>query len=191
NHIYYSKKLFSSFYLAKKDNDLVSIARLNVAVYENKVYVVPNYYIDVIDHWLVKNDDLKWKEVLVDGDSMNWNEVLFEERDKYTNLNSYELLSLKTHKVKRYKLTNLHFPFIKKSRQIQKDDTWLSLDEFKERHKELLGTKIDERMLNEEEILSLYYSFNFSFFTKLKHYYLCFFSKLRFTPPHSNKNKLN
>ncbi|MBZ8001014.1 hypothetical protein AVCANL277_09170, partial [Campylobacter canadensis] len=47
DHIYDAKKLFSSFYLAKKDNDLVSIARLNVAVYENKVYVVPNYYIDV------------------------------------------------------------------------------------------------------------------------------------------------
>ncbi|MBZ8004087.1 beta-1,4-N-acetylgalactosaminyltransferase, partial [Campylobacter canadensis] len=161
DHSYDAKKLFSSFYLAKKDNDLVSIARLNVAVYENKVYVVPHYYIDVLDHWLIKNNNLEWEEAMLSNVG-NWTEINPSDKDKYENIYSYEILRLKDKRIFSSELTNLHFPFIKKSRQIQKDDTWLSLDEFKERHKELLGTKIDERMLNEEEILNKYKLFNFA-----------------------------
>ncbi|MBZ8002831.1 hypothetical protein AVCANL281_09280, partial [Campylobacter canadensis] len=118
-------------------------------------------YIDVLDHWLIKNNNLEWEEAMLSNVG-NWTEINPSDKDKYENIYSYEILRLKDKRIFSSELTNLHFPFIKKSRQIQKDDTWLSLDEFKERHKELLGTKIDERMLNEEEILNKYKLFNFA-----------------------------
>lgn len=127
DHIYDAKKLYKSFYIPRKDNDVVSIARLNIAIYKNEIYIVPNYYVDVIDHWLIKNNDLKWEEILIDGDSINWNEIDFKDKNKYKNIYSYEILRLHDHNIHHTKLTNLHFPFIKKSRQMKKNRDWLNL----------------------------------------------------------------
>ncbi|EAK1157101.1 beta-1,4-N-acetylgalactosaminyltransferase [Campylobacter jejuni] len=161
DHIYDAKKLYKSFYIPKKENDVVSIARLNIAIYENEVYIVPNYYIDVIDHWLIKNTQLKWDEILILGDSFNWKEISQKEKHKYTNLSSYEVLKLHKHTIYHTELTNYHFPFVKKHRNLQKKDDWIKLEDFINQSPTLIDLQIDLEMLNKQKILSIYNGFNF------------------------------
>nr|WP_318529481.1 hypothetical protein [Campylobacter sp. IFREMER_LSEM_CL1846] len=92
DHIYDAKKLYKSFYIPQKDNDIVSIARLNIAVENNKVYIVPHYFVDVADHWLIKNNQLKWEEVLIVEDGFDWIEISKDNLYQYDNFSSYEIL---------------------------------------------------------------------------------------------------
>lgn len=161
DHIYDAKRLYKSFYIPQKDNDVVSIARMNFAICENKVYIVPNYYMDVTDHWLVKNIQLQWEEVLILGNSFEWKEISQKEKYKYQSLSSYEILRLKKHAIYHTELTNWHFPFIKKHRNIQKKDDWININQFIKNYPELINNKIDKSMLNEDKILKIYNNFNF------------------------------
>ncbi|EAJ7432038.1 beta-1,4-N-acetylgalactosaminyltransferase [Campylobacter coli] len=161
DHIYDAKKLYKSFYIPRKDNDAVSIARLNIAIYNNEVYIVPNYYTDAIDHWLIKNTQLQWNEVLILGDSFTWKEIPQKEKYKYKNLSSYEVLKLNKHTIYHTELTNYHFPFVKKHRNLQKKDDWVKLEDFINQSSSLIDLRIDPVMLDKQKILSIYNDFNF------------------------------
>lgn len=106
DHIYDAKKLYKSFYIPQKDNDIVSIARLNIAVENNKVYIVPHYFVDVADHWLIKNNQLKWEEVLIVEDGFDWIEISKDNLYQYDNFSSYEILCLKGRNIYHTELTN-------------------------------------------------------------------------------------
>ncbi len=162
DHIYDAKKLYKSFYIPRKDNDVVSIARLNIAICNNEVYIVPHYYIDVVDHWLVKNTRLQWLEALILKNNLfSWKEIPQKERYKYKNLSSYEVLKLKKHTIYHTELTNYHFPFMKKHRNLQKKDDWIKLEDFINQSLSLIDSKIDPAMLDKQKILSIYNGFNF------------------------------
>ncbi|EAK0828456.1 beta-1,4-N-acetylgalactosaminyltransferase [Campylobacter lari] len=159
DHIYDAKKLYKSFYIPKKDNDVVSIARMNFAICENKVYIVPNYYIDVADHWLVKNIQLQWEEVLILGDSFEWKEIPQKEKCKYQSLSSYEILRLKKHIIYHTELTNWHFPFVKQHRKLKIRNDWILLSDFKDQFSYLINSRIDEKLLNKDRIINTYNNF--------------------------------
>lgn len=165
DHIYDAKKLYESFYIPRKDNDVVSIARIDLAILNKQIYIIPKLtsktlIIDEMDHWLIKNNQLTFREALIFGDSRDWNEISKKEAYKYNNLKSYESLNI-YFKVNVYhtKLTNYHFPFIKQHRQISKiQKDWINLNIFK---KNSMDERIDFSILDEKAILKIYTTFNF------------------------------
>ncbi|EAH8850752.1 beta-1,4-N-acetylgalactosaminyltransferase [Campylobacter lari] len=159
DHYYDAKKLYKSFYIPQTNKDIVSIARLNIAVENNKVYVVPHYFIDVIDHWHIKNTQLIWEEALVIGDGFDWIEIPKDNLHKYSNFSSYEILRLKGRNIYHTELTNWHFPFIKQHRNMKYQNNWMSLSDFKDQFSHLVNSRIDEKLLNENEIIKVYNSF--------------------------------
>lgn len=100
---------------------------MDFAVIKEQVYIIPKptsktLFIDEIDHWLIKNENLCFREALVKGDSRNWNEIDPVKISKYNNLKSYEAIIINKPHITFYKtqLTNYHFPFVKKDRVIYK-----------------------------------------------------------------------
>ncbi|MBZ7954667.1 MULTISPECIES: beta-1,4-N-acetylgalactosaminyltransferase [Campylobacter] len=156
DHYYDAKKLYKSFYITKTNKDVLSISRLNIVVTNDQVYVAPHYYEDPIDHWLIKNEDLKWQEVEI-IDISNWTikkDPLYKGKTY-----SYELLTLKDRNIFHTELTNLHFPYVKKHRPLT-NEKLLTLKEFKQKYYHQLCSKIDFSMLDESKILSIYKKFN-------------------------------
>lgn len=100
---------------------------MDFAVIKEQVYIIPKptsktLFIDEIDHWLIKNENLCFREALVEGDSRNWNEINPAKISKYNNLKSYEEIIINKTHITFYQtqLTNYHFPFVKKDKVIYK-----------------------------------------------------------------------
>lgn len=167
DHIYDAKKLYESFYIPKNDNDVLSIARVDFVVFDNEIFIIKGsngkLLKDVTDHWLLKKDqDIIWREVLIDGDSFNWKEINTKEKDRYQNLKSFEILKLPHKKFLRTQLTNYHFPYAKKWRQIDYKNTNLTLiklEDFTKNYYHEFKDKISLDMLDKNKILTIYNGF--------------------------------
>lgn len=163
DQIYDAKKLYKSFYIPKKDYELVSYSRLNVGIENNKVYVEngssSKYLLTPGDRWLIKNVYLSFKEWIVnpeaDPKDFCYCEVLGSTRDGSMLRKHYAT-----------ELPCYHFAFIKDYRKItdfSHKEHRISLKEFKKLNPDgIIGTRIDPALLNEEEILKIYRGFNWS-----------------------------
>ncbi|WP_258108300.1 beta-1,4-N-acetylgalactosaminyltransferase [Campylobacter lari] len=161
DHIYDAKKLYKSFYIPRKDFDIVCFSKFNISVNKNKIYVTPPYFIDSSDHWLIKNTNLQWKEALVLGGSIEWNEITNEQLRNipYTDISFYEALDVRGKKIYYTELSNWHFPFVKQHRKLQIQDNWVTLEDFKNKFHHLINIRIDEKLLDKDRIIQVYNNF--------------------------------
>ena len=167
DHIYDAKKLYKSFYIAQNKYDVVQYDRVNFIVKNNEVRVLrgqpSNQSIDgfmshFLDHWLVYN-------------------YKFEFIPQYFNDSKSQIELWTFGYVRMYKfaeINNYHFPYIKEKRisyaeskvvnpKLQLDECFeksATLDEI--RKSALVGTRIDPEMLDENKILQIYDSFDWS-----------------------------
>ncbi len=94
------------------------------------------------DHWLFYNDCEPFEIWQYNGDA-------------------YETLKLKDkHHIKDKELVQWHFPLAKKRRSTLVDNDLIPLKDFKKHHADLIGTRIEESMLDEKRILEMYQKFN-------------------------------
>lgn len=147
DHIYDAKKLFNSFFLVKNKKDVLSIARVNFVINNNKVYITPSdtgdIYRDVVDHWLIYNDNLKWQEYLI----------------QYGR--SIEILKFNDRRIIRSILNNYHFYAVKKDRFASELTQWdISLQDFIKNDTKYIGRLIKKDFLDEKLILNIYNNLN-------------------------------
>lgn len=152
DHIYDAKKLYKSFYLPKHTYEMVIIARMDILIKENQVFVgkFPNemggFLVSGLDHWLLYNKGIKFEQWFPNKDDKSYSYELMRPKHRRINL--------------RTELNNYHFPQIKSSRASANDErikTAFTLDEI--RKSPLVGTRIDPTMLDEKKILRIYDSF--------------------------------
>ena len=152
DHIYDAKKLYKSFYLPKHTYEMVIIARMDILIKENQVFVgkSPNemggFLVSGLDHWLLYNKGIKFEQWFPNKDDKSYSYELMRPKHRRINL--------------RTELNNYHFPQIKSSRASANDErikTAFTLDEI--RKSPLVGTRIDPTMLDEKKILQIYDSF--------------------------------
>lgn len=156
DHIYDAKKLYKSFYLVKSPSERVVIARMDLFIKNNKVFVEKNNFIDGFlylgsDHWLIYNKNLRFDAWYADDEWHPDKESVYI----YERLVHYPKITIHT------ELTNYHFPHIKNSRAVFLDKllkTTFTLDEIKQ--SPLIGTRIDLSLLDEKKILKIYDSFD-------------------------------
>ncbi|MCV3423000.1 beta-1,4-N-acetylgalactosaminyltransferase [Campylobacter lari] len=156
DHYYDAKKLYKSFYIPKKDYHVVNYSRIDFVFNDGEFYVC-KYSGNILktpgDHWLIKNINLVWKEILVDGDTFNWNVV----KSKTKKTRSYEILYTKNRIYFTTELNTYHFPFIKSCRKNDCNQlTWIGLDEFIKDYKEKLKDQIDFEMLEYKTLRQIY-----------------------------------
>lgn len=147
DHVYDAEKLKKLFSLIKHPNDCVIISKLNLHYDGKNLFALKKgTFNEVKDHWIIKNEKLNF--------------ILAKEyyRDEQGNekMNACEGLEVKSRNLIFSDLTNWHFPFIKNSRNIEKEKL-ISLDEFK---KIYTKNKITEDMLDENRILEICKKFN-------------------------------
>ena len=152
DHIYDAKKLYKSFYLPKKSYEIVVIARSDILIKDNQVFVgkahsgIDNILLNGTDHWLIYNKGLRFN-------------VWFSDKNKQS---FYEGLHCKIARLTYHtELNNYHFPHIKNSRASGNDSAIknaFSLDEI--RQSPLVGTRIDPALLDKDKILAIYDSFD-------------------------------
>lgn len=152
DHIFDAKKLYKSFYLPKHTYEMVIIARMDILIKENQVFVgkSPNemggFLVSGLDHWLLYNKGIKFEQWFPNKDDKSYSYELMRPKHRRINL--------------RTELNNYHFPQIKSSRASANDErikTAFTLDEI--RKSPLVGTRIDPAMLDEKKILQIYDSF--------------------------------
>lgn len=152
DHIYDAKKLYKSFYLPKHTYEMVIIARMDILIKENQVFVgkSPNemgdFLVSGLDHWLLYNKGIKFEQSFPNKDDKSYSYELMRPKHRRINL--------------RTELNNYHFPQIKSSRASANDErikSAFTLDEI--RKSPLVGTRIDPAMLDEKKILQIYDSF--------------------------------
>ncbi|MFA4805840.1 beta-1,4-N-acetylgalactosamyltransferase [Helicobacter pylori] len=146
DHIYDAKKLYESFYIPKIIKEVVMYSRINFVVQDFEVFVRNDGDFGFLDAW---------------GDQ--W--LLYNDCEPFEiwhyNDESYEVLKLKDkHHIKDKELMQWHFPLAKKRRNAIVYDDLIPLKEFKKRHADLIGTRIEESMLDEKRILEMYQKFN-------------------------------
>lgn len=145
DHIYDAKKLYKSFYIPKNIKEVVMYSRINFVVRDFEVFVRNDGDFGFLDawgdHWLLYNDCEPFE--------------IWRYNDE-----SYEVLKLKDkHHIKDKEMVQWHFPLAKKRRNAIVYDDLIPLEEFKKRHADLIGTRIEESMLDEKRILEVYQKF--------------------------------
>ncbi|WP_121065670.1 beta-1,4-N-acetylgalactosaminyltransferase [Helicobacter pylori] len=145
DHIYDAKKLYESFYIPKNTKEVVMYSRINFVVQDLKVFARNDGDFGFLDawgdHWLLYNDCEPFE--------------IWQYNDE-----SYEVLKLKDkHHIKDREMVQWHFPLAKKRRNAIVYDDLIPLKEFKKRHADLIGTRIEESMLDEKRILEMYQKF--------------------------------
>ncbi|MCQ2617354.1 beta-1,4-N-acetylgalactosamyltransferase [Helicobacter pylori] len=146
DHIYDAKKLYESFYIPKSIKEVVMYSRINFVVRDFEVFVRNDGDFGFLDawgdHWLLYNDCEPFEIWQHNGDT-------------------YEILKLKDkHHIKDKEMVQWHFPLAKKRRNAIVYDDLIPLQEFKKHHADLIGTRIEESMLDEKRILEMYQKFN-------------------------------
>ncbi|EAL4710737.1 beta-1,4-N-acetylgalactosaminyltransferase, partial [Campylobacter jejuni] len=137
DHYYDAKKLYKSFYIPQKDYHVVSYSRIDFVFNEGKFYVYRDKEGVILrapgDCLLIRNTNLIWKEILINGDAFNWNII----KENINNAKSYEILNTRNKIYFTTELNNYHFPFIKSYRKNDYNQlTWIGLDEFIKDYKE-------------------------------------------------------
>ncbi|WP_183022340.1 beta-1,4-N-acetylgalactosamyltransferase [Helicobacter pylori] len=145
DHIYDAKKLYESFYIPKSIKEVVMYSRINFVVRDFEVFIRNDGDFGFLDawgdHWLLYNDCEPFE--------------IWRYNDE-----SYEVLKLKDkHHIKDKEMVQWHFPLAKKRRNAIVYDDLIPLKEFKKRHADLIGTRIEESMLDEKRILEMYQKF--------------------------------
>ncbi len=146
DHVYDAKKLYESFYIPKSIKEVVMYSRINFVVQDFEVFVCNSGDFGFLDawgdQWLFYNDCEPFEIWQHNGDI-------------------YEILKLKDkHHIKDKELMQWHFPLAKKRRNAIVDNDLIPLKEFKKHHADLIGTRIEESMLDEKRILEMYQKFN-------------------------------
>ncbi|EAJ5682227.1 hypothetical protein BXA13_07950 [Campylobacter lari] len=156
DHIYDAKKLYKSFYIPKKDYDVLCYSRMDFNIENDSINIRYDNRFGILndignDHWLIKNKNIKWIESLTKSNSItgkNEKEEIF-----------YEYLDIKKHRLFHTEFLNYHFPYVKKERKCKiNESVWINLDDIKINNE--LIDKIDKKMLDKEHILRLYKQFN-------------------------------
>ncbi|GAB0001981.1 hypothetical protein VN1220_08790 [Helicobacter pylori] len=146
DHIYDAKKLYESFYIPKSIKEVVMYSRINFVVQDFEVFMRNDGDFGFLDawgdHWLFYNDCEPFEIWQYHGDA-------------------YEILKLKDkYHIKDKELVQWHFPLAKKRRNALVYDDLIPLKDFKKHHADLIGTRIEESMLDEKRILEMYQKFN-------------------------------
>ncbi len=156
DHIYDAKKLYKSFYIPKSIKEVVMYSRINFVVRNLEVFVCNSGDFGFLDawgdQWLFYNDCEPFEIWQHNGEVLEiWQH----------NGDVYEILKLKDkHHIKDKELMQWHFPLAKKRRNALVDNDLIPLKDFKKHHADLIGTRIEESMLDEKRILEMYQKFN-------------------------------
>ncbi|WP_294704553.1 hypothetical protein [uncultured Fusobacterium sp.] len=160
DHVYDSEKLKKLFYLPKKDNDYIVISRINLHVANNVVYgITKNPILEDKDHFILKNKNLSFKNVYWINSEGNFSacEALCINNELATSSKIQKRYNFIYSEVNNY-----HFPIAKKWREnldeYIKNSQLIPLYKIEKVY--LKENIIDKRVLNENEILKVYNSFN-------------------------------
>ncbi|WP_104712639.1 hypothetical protein [Helicobacter cetorum] len=145
DHIYEPKKLYKSFYSVTSSLQKLNYCLVNFMVFDKEIRVAH-----------VKNDSNSFygfKDSIGDQ-SLFYNYGV--SHAEYTSKASYGIRSIESivfeHErvnIKDKELMQWHFPYFKKEREyLQTLENSLSIEEFKTYHKNLINTRIDEKMLD-------------------------------------------
>ncbi|RDU74223.1 beta-1,4-N-acetylgalactosamyltransferase [Helicobacter anseris] len=145
DQIYDAKKLKESFNLIKHQNDIVFYFRINLHIFDQRIYLQKDSPIfDPKDHWLICNqrlffvDSIQWEK---DNEVFYWESLCipFVYRGFDARLNTW------------------HFPLLKSSRREgAKIQDFIPLKNYKEIISQEYLDKIDEDMLDEQRILNFF-----------------------------------
>lgn len=184
DHIYDAKKLYKSFYLPKRKDEMVIKCRIDFLIKNREVFVCR--FLNFLDAYLesgltgekgrflnsggddimIYNDNLKFEV---------WNpDMRFYNKDSIKSNESgggeyfYEYLDYGSRAIIHTELNNYHFPLVKTMRRVvnaySDNDNAIknafSLDEI--RQSPLIGTRIDPAMLDKDKILAIYDSFDWT-----------------------------
>lgn len=132
-------------YLPKEENDVVSFSRFNLHYMNNELYVLKNNCIvDPGDHWLIKNKDIffDFKVNNKNGKFYAWEQINLMDKIKKKEVNFYHT-----------DLFNWHFPFLKNSRTISKENL-IEFKKFKFTYFDKLFYHISKDMYDINKILN-------------------------------------
>lgn len=140
--------------MPKKHYEMLVIARSQILIKNNQVFVekinegIDNILLIGTDHWLIYNKRLRFN-------------VWFPDKEKQL---FYEGLHCKIARlIYHTELNNYHFPHIKNSRASGNENAIknaFTLEQILQ--SDLVGTRIDPKMLDKERILQIYDSFDWS-----------------------------
>ncbi|EAJ2878828.1 hypothetical protein A0X34_01940 [Campylobacter coli] len=156
DHIYDAKRLYKSFYIPKKDYEILTYSRIDFLIKNNEIFLRYDEVFGILnnianDQWLMKRGKHIWQENITNLDSFG----------NVIKTSSYEYLNIKKFKLYHTEFLNYHFPFIKKERMkdIEKFK-WVKLQDFLESKHNTLNTIINPETLNKQLILSFYQRFD-------------------------------
>ncbi|EFZ9566591.1 hypothetical protein K9J87_001010, partial [Campylobacter jejuni] len=142
DHIYDAKRLYKSFYIPKKDYDILCYSRIDFYYKDDdraEVFIVKYKSINNIlnnksnDQWLIKNNHLKWAESM--------------HEDRYC----IEYLDIKKLKIYQTEFLNYHFPYFKRSLDKNKIEL-IPIDDFSiKEYKDIISPD----MVTKEKLLYL------------------------------------
>ena len=161
DHVYDAEKLKKIFYIPKNDKDCIIISRLDLHFQNEKLYTISkNPLVESKDNFLLKNKNLKFKKVLMN--------IEIEGENYFTACEGLvkEEIDLNSRKIENklnfiyVELVNYHFPLVKKWRQsgFEGREYLTDFNEYKKMAP--IGTKIDEKMLDEKKIIDTCKKFN-------------------------------
>ena len=161
DQIYDAEKLKKIFYIPKKDNDCIILPRIDLDIVKSEIYTISNTpIIEEKDHFILKNIDLNFKLVswYVEKEGKKYFtacEGLFKENKNLVSKSMEKILDFTYVEV-----TNYHFPLIKNWREekFKKLEKLIKFNEYKKIAP--IGTKIDEKMLDEKKIKDICKKFN-------------------------------
>lgn len=145
DHVYDADELKESFKLIKKDNEALSIPRINIVIKDKEIFIELYKNNQVIrdpgDHLLIKNTDVKFCDA-------HWGGALLEAYDLPDNT-----IILKT-----ASLNNIHFPYIKTNR-LYSQGKLIKLEDFLE-SEEAKDSRINNDILSADFIINAFKKFN-------------------------------
>lgn len=140
DQIYDTEKLKKSLYLPKNEDDIISLGRFNLH-YDNEslFYLKKDTLYDPGDHWILKNRDIhfEFKSGNKNGEFFAWESLIFEKKRKIYNTEVF----------------SWHFPYIKSSRSISREQIE-KFENFKLRWRDWLRFHISKDMCDKDKILN-------------------------------------
>lgn len=154
DHIYDAKKLYKAFYLPKKSYERLVQSRINVCVKDRQIFItkdqngVDGFFSVGADYVMLFNKGLHFNVWFPDKECKRFLEVLHYRPARL----SYQI-----------EMTNYHFPLIKNSRASGNENAIKNAFSLEQVCKsDLVGTRIDPELLDENKILEIYDNFDWS-----------------------------